>query len=115
MLWLVIILLVVAVLAASAWAMRAKLAAGMVGNLFRPKPDRRLAVVEQTSIDGRRRLLLIRRDEMEHLIMTGGPVDVVIETGIPGSRRSATSQETTAPAQPVFARQTRSLGHVVNE
>ncbi len=27
--------------------------------------------------------MLIRRDNVEHLIMTGGPVDVVIETGIP--------------------------------
>ena len=26
--------------------------------------------------------MLIRRDDVEHLIMTGGPVDVVIETGI---------------------------------
>jgi formyltetrahydrofolate deformylase len=29
-------------------------------------------------VDGRRRLVLIRRDDVEHLIMTGGPVDVVI-------------------------------------
>jgi flagellar protein FliO/FliZ len=115
MLWLVIILLVVAVLAASVWAMRANLATATVGKLFRPKPDRRLAVVEQTNIDGRRRLLLIRRDEIEHLIMTGGPVDVVIETGIPGGRPSATPQETSPPAHPAFARQTRTLGPVVNE
>ena len=27
------------------------------------------------------RLMLVRRDGVEHLIMTGGPVDVVIETG----------------------------------
>jgi hypothetical protein len=115
MLWLVIILLVVAVLAASAWIMRANLTTGMVGTLFRSKPDRRLAVVEQATIDGRRRLLLIRRDEIEHLIMTGGPIDVVIETGISGGRRSATPHENAAPAPPVLARQARPLGHVVNE
>jgi len=39
-------------------------------------------VIEQASVDARRRLVLIRRDGVEHLIMTGGPVDVVIETGI---------------------------------
>lgn len=50
--------------------------------LFTPK-QRRLGVVEATSIDGRRRLLLVRRDNVEHLIMTGGPVDVLVETGIP--------------------------------
>jgi hypothetical protein len=47
------------------------------------KKARRTGVVEATSVDGRRRLLLVRRDNVEHLIMTGGPVDVVIETGIP--------------------------------
>lgn len=53
-----------------------------VSALFAPKPDRRLDIVEQSNLDGRRRLILIRRDNVEHLIMTGGPVDMVIETGI---------------------------------
>ncbi|GBE43043.1 hypothetical protein BMS3Bbin10_01115 [bacterium BMS3Bbin10] len=44
--------------------------------------DRRLGVVEAASVDGRRKLILLRRDNVEHLIMTGGPVDVVVETGI---------------------------------
>lgn len=48
---------------------------------FAPK-HRRLGVVEATHIGGHHRLLLIRRDDVEHLILTGGPVDVVIETGI---------------------------------
>ena len=49
--------------------------------LFGPRPEKRLAVVEHANVDGRRRLILVRRDGVEHLIMTGGPVDVVIETG----------------------------------
>ncbi len=54
-----------------------------VSSLFGgPKPLRRLSVTEQFNLDNRRRLVLIRRDDVEHLIMTGGPVDVVIETGI---------------------------------
>ncbi|HFB2047884.1 MAG TPA: hypothetical protein TECP_00228 [Hyphomicrobiaceae bacterium MAG_BT-2024] len=44
--------------------------------------ERRLDVVDQLTIDGRRRLVLVRRDNKEHLIMTGGPADVVIETNI---------------------------------
>jgi len=44
---------------------------------------KRTGVIEASSVDSRRRLVLIRRDNVEHLIMTGGPVDVVIETGIP--------------------------------
>ena len=50
--------------------------------LFPPRPEPRLAVMEQAHVDRTRRLVLIRRDDVEHLIMTGGPVDVVIETGI---------------------------------
>ncbi len=55
---------------------------GLTGALFGPKPEKRLDVVDQANVDGRRRLVLIRRDDVEHLIMTGGPVDVVIETNI---------------------------------
>src|SRR4051794_24274955 len=52
------------------------------GSFFAPRPEKRLEVVDQANVDGRRRLVLVRRDDVEHLIMTGGPVDVVIETGI---------------------------------
>lgn len=59
------------------------------GGLFGPKPEKRLDIVEQSNLDGRRRLVLIRRDDVEHLIMTGGPVDVVIETNIVAEPSSA--------------------------
>lgn len=49
---------------------------------FGGKPVPRLSVVEHASVDGKRKLVLIRRDDVEHLLLTGGPVDVVIETGI---------------------------------
>jgi flagellar protein FliO/FliZ len=42
----------------------------------------RLAVIDAAAVDGRRRLLLIRRDNVEHLLMIGGPTDVVVETNI---------------------------------
>ena len=45
--------------------------------------NRRLGVVEQLQIDARRQVLIIRRDDVEHVIMTGGGQDVVVETGIP--------------------------------
>ena len=53
----------------------------LTGQLSGP-PEPRLSVTEQANVDGRRKLLLIRRDDVEHLIMTGGPVDMVIETNI---------------------------------
>ncbi|MCH8239989.1 MAG: hypothetical protein IIB62_08060 [Proteobacteria bacterium] len=56
--------------------------------------DRRLAVVEAASVDGRRKLILLRRDNVEHLIMTGGPVDLLIENGIHASRPANHAFET---------------------
>ncbi|PWE56581.1 flagellar biosynthesis protein FliO [Metarhizobium album] len=42
----------------------------------------RLQVLDAAAIDARRRLVLIRRDDVEHLVMIGGPTDIVIETRI---------------------------------
>lgn len=50
--------------------------------------ERRLAVVEVASVDARRRLVLIRRDETEHLILLGNTTDLLIESNIrPGPQR----------------------------
>ncbi|MEJ2116935.1 MAG: flagellar biosynthetic protein FliO [Alphaproteobacteria bacterium] len=43
---------------------------------------RRLTLVDTVPIDRRRKLVLLRRDDIEHLVMTGGPVDVIVESGI---------------------------------
>jgi hypothetical protein len=85
------------------------------GWLFRPKPEPRLGVIEQASVDARRRLVLIRRDGVEHLIMTGGPVDVVIETGIQAREAEQAGRLPAEPSAPVFTRQPRSIGQAVNE
>ena len=42
----------------------------------------RLAVLDALPLDQRRRLILVRRDNVEHLILIGGPSDVVVEPGI---------------------------------
>jgi CIC family chloride channel protein len=39
----------------------------------------RLGIVKSFVLDGRRQLLAVRRDNVEHLIMIGGPSDLVIE------------------------------------
>ena len=44
---------------------------------------RRLATVESTSVDARHRLVLVRRDNTEHLLMIGPGDSLVIERGIP--------------------------------
>ncbi|MFX4221477.1 MAG: FliO/MopB family protein [Thalassobaculum sp.] len=43
----------------------------------------RLRIVETRVLDGRRRLILVRRDDTEHLLVIGGESDMVVETGIP--------------------------------
>lgn len=49
----------------------------------RLRPHRkRLAVVEAAPIDGRRTLVLVRRDETEHLLLLGHTHDLVVESGI---------------------------------
>lgn len=42
----------------------------------------RLAVLDSAAIDAKRQLVLIRRDNAEHLLLIGGPTDIVVETNI---------------------------------
>src|SRR5947209_1877766 len=51
-------------------------------NAARRGRQARLAVVDATNVDGRRKLVLIRRDHLEHLVLIGGPSDVLIEPNI---------------------------------
>lgn len=44
--------------------------------------QRRLAVIDTLNMDAKRNLVLIRRDDVEHLLVIGGAQDVVVETGI---------------------------------
>lgn len=58
----------------------------------------RLAVTDAAAIDPRRRLVLVRRDDVEHLIMIGGPTDIVIEQDIRRHSSVRQTQATPAPA-----------------
>lgn len=50
---------------------------------------KRLNIVEIMPVDAKRRLLLIRRDDKEHLIMLGTERDLLIEQGIARDQSSA--------------------------
>ena len=107
-LWLLLIILfLAAAIIAGALMWRSYVDSDAPGSgIFRNKVEKRLEVVDQANVDGRRKLVLIRRDGTEHLIMTGGPVDVVIETGItPGGKTRGGEV-----VEPVFSRQSRALG-----
>lgn len=44
--------------------------------------ERRLAVVEVATVDARHRLVLVRRDSVEHLVLIGANSDLLIESNI---------------------------------
>lgn len=117
--WLFVLVLIATALAAGYWGYRVYVtgdtSVNLSGWLFRPRPEPRLGVTEQAVVDNRRRLVLIRRDNVEHLIMTGGPVDVVIETGIAIDHASSAANDAAQPSPPVFTRQPRTIGQAVNE
>lgn len=85
------LVLVLGLMMAVLWALRRF---GLAGMVPRVGQTRRLAVVETLSLDGRRRLVLVRRDGREHLLLLGGGVDVVVEQGI--AVEPAESQEGSA-------------------
>ncbi|MDO9418906.1 hypothetical protein [Pararhizobium sp.] len=69
----------------------------------------RLAVLDAAAVDARRRLVLIRRDDVEHLIMIGGPTDIVIESRIGQSIQPAVQTVETAPAAGIRQPETRQI------
>jgi hypothetical protein len=61
----------------------------------------RLAIVDAMAVDNRRKLVLVRRDNVEHLILIGGPSDLVVEPGIMRQRTAAGQRQAAAqPAAP---------------
>jgi len=70
----------------------------------------RLGFVETFDLDGERQLLLVRRDNVEHLLLIGGPNDVLVESGIvrvepregrePRNARGAETSTAVAPPPP---------------
>jgi flagellar protein FliO/FliZ len=114
-------LVVLALIGLTAWLVRRFAARRLGGSSARGRQPR-LAVIDAANVDGRRRLLLIRRDNIEHLLMIGGPTDIVIEPNIvraapaaarsepnmrepvrsePNMRAAVPAAETAWPLQPV--------------
>src|ERR1041385_9033175 len=91
-----------------AWGLRRYASSRLGANTNRGRMPR-LAVIDAAAVDGRRRLVLVRRDNVEHLLMIGGPSDLVVEPNIVRavSTRAAPREQTrAAPAGEAAARQT---------
>jgi flagellar protein FliO/FliZ len=72
---------VVALIGACAWVARRL---GLGGRLAVRSGTRRLTILEVLPLDAKRRLVLLRRDEVEHLILLGQTSDLLIERGREG-------------------------------
>ena len=97
---LLFLVVVLGLLALAFWLLR-RFGGGRLGSSATRGRQPRLAMIDQAAIDNRRRLILIRRDNVEHLLIIGGPTDVVIEQNIV---RAAGA--TLAPGRPATATDT---------
>ncbi len=94
---------VLALIGTIAWVAK-RLGLGGAGRVRTPKPQagwaRRIGVVEASSLDARRKLVLVRRDGVEHLIILGPQGETVVESGIVTAQEDAQERpERRAPAQ----------------
>ena len=90
------LILVIGLILGLSWLLkRLGLGIGANGPLTR---KRRLRTVESVLLDGRHRAVLIRRDDIEHLVLVGPNTSQVIERGIPAA--PAPDADQTAPASP---------------
>ena len=78
---------VMVLIALSAWAL--KFVTKDAGPAVRGR-NRRLTLIETLQVDQKRQVIIFRRDNVEHLVLTGGPQDVVLETGIPVEKTTVT-------------------------
>lgn len=102
--FLLALALVIGLVLLAGWAARRFGIAPIAGGR-RPRRGRRLGLVEVMQIDSRRRLVLIRRDGREHLLLLSPARDMVIETGIEAPpddlpAAEAESEAATPPALP---------------
>lgn len=95
------LVLVLGLIGVAAWAARRF---GFAGRLPAARSrGRRLAVVDVTPLDTKRRLVLVRRDGVEHLVLLGSAGDLVIERGIPVAHPADAPGEPGESAEPAKA------------
>ena len=102
--WLIAIVLMLALLGVAAWLLRGYVLGDQVTGLFGGSREKRIGVSDVANIDGRRKLMLVYRDGVEHLILTGGPVDMLIEQNIVQQQaaRPVAYDRQPAPQQPAL-------------
>lgn len=90
------LLFVLALIAFATWLAKRFGMGGRVNAVRRA--DRRLEIVEALTVDAKHRAVLMRRDDIEHLVLLGPATDIVIETGIQASPKAKPSGAADMPA-----------------
>lgn len=80
----------------------------------------RLSITDSTTVDEKRYLVMVRRDNVEHLLLIGGANDLVVESNIvraqaaqkPVSSSQAAVKKTESIEQPVTERETSSAAPI---
>jgi flagellar biogenesis protein FliO len=97
--FVVAFVIVLGLIALTFWLIR-RFGGARVGTAAARGRAPRLAVVDAAPVDGRRRLVLVRRDNVEHLLMIGGPTDIVVEENIVRAVPVTAPRDTPVPRTP---------------
>ena len=97
--FVVAFVIVLALIGLTFWLIR-RFGTARVGAAAQRGRQPRLAVIDAAPVDGRRRLVLVRRDNVEHLLMIGGPTDIVVEQNIVRAVPVNAPRDVPVPRQP---------------
>jgi len=98
--FVLMLIIVIGMILGLAWVVkRFGLTGALQGSLGR---KRRLGLVESATLDGRNRVILLRRDNVEHLVLVGPNTSQVIESGIPAQPVEPGAENSPASAFPTF-------------
>lgn len=95
------LILVVGLIGLCAYA--AKKMGLVTGGMVASGSQKRLSIVEIKVIDAKHRLVLMRRDNREHLVLLGGEQDLLIESGIEAPELLEVAEPNIAQATPANA------------
>lgn len=93
------LVVVLALIPVTVWVLRHVSSGQLRGHWGRGQMPR-LELRGSVAVDNKRRLVLVRRDGIEHLLLVGGQTDLVVESGIAAESAGAAAEGATAPRRP---------------
>jgi flagellar protein FliO/FliZ len=93
--FILVLIFVLGLVLALGWVLKRS---GITGSAL-PGKGKRLGVVETAFLGPKHRLILVRRDEVEHLVLLGPNSNTVVESGIVSDGKSRQSFKALVKAQ----------------